>query len=180
MADEAPTTETPAERPAAEPPAAEATTPPWERDGEQFDPERAWARIQAQKADLDAIRAERDSFKTKVAEFEDAQLTEAQRTERDLETLRTTNTDLATENAILKAVIANPSLTEADIELLQGVPADAVADRAAKLAARLGTGAPNPLATRPTEALRGGADPTAPRPGSSNDWLRDALAQSQH
>lgn len=34
-------------------------TPPWERDGEEFNPERAWALIQA-------LRAEKEQFKTKA------------------------------------------------------------------------------------------------------------------
>lgn len=40
-----------------EPQAPAGDTPPW---GEDFDPERAWKRIQAQKADLDAERAKRE------------------------------------------------------------------------------------------------------------------------
>lgn len=177
MADEAAIETTPDAGATAEP---VSTPAPWERSGEPFDPERAWTRIQAQKADLDAARTERDTLQAQVKAFEDAQLTEQQRAERDAEETRTAAANLAAENAILKAVIAHPELSADDIELLQGIPADAVADRAAKLAARLGAGTPtNPIATRPQEALRGGADPTASKPGAGNDWLRDALAQSQ-
>lgn len=50
-APEAPAAETPAAVPAA------GDTPPW---GDDFDPERAWRRIQKQKADLDAERAKRE------------------------------------------------------------------------------------------------------------------------
>lgn len=49
----------PADPPAepATPDPAAADTPPW---GEDFDPERAWKRIQAQKSDLEAERSKRD------------------------------------------------------------------------------------------------------------------------
>lgn len=152
--------------------------PPWERSGEPFDPERAWNRIQSMKADLDAARAERDGYKATIDEAERAKLTETERLTADLDTLRTSNADLAAENALLRAVLDNPALTAADIELLQGIPADAVADRAAKLAARLGTGAPttSPLARH--AGLQSGADPTASR-DASTDWLRAALARAQ-
>lgn len=33
------------------------TTPPWERDGETFDPERAWKLVQNLKAELAAVKA---------------------------------------------------------------------------------------------------------------------------
>lgn len=162
--------------------AADATptenTPPWERTGEPFDPERAWSRIQSMKVDLDAARAERDGYKATIDEAERAKLTETERLTADLDALRTSNADLAAENALLRAVLDNPALTSADIELLQGIPADVVADRAAKLAARLGTGAPttSPLARH--AGLQSGADPTASR-DASTDWLRAALARAQ-
>ncbi len=172
-----PTAEATIETPTAQTPAAgteqagpEAPTPPWGSD-EEFNPQRAWDLIQN-------LRGEKDEAKAKVREFEDARLTAEQKAARDADELRGTNGELATENALLKAVIAHPELTTDDIDLLRGVPADAVAERAAKLAARLGAGTPQkPLTARPTEALRGGADPTVPVGGGS-DWLRTALAKN--
>jgi hypothetical protein len=60
-------------KPGEEPPAA-GETPPW---GDDFDAERAWKRIQAQKADLDAERAKRDKA------VKDAEAAAAQKARED-------------------------------------------------------------------------------------------------
>lgn len=46
---------------------AEAT-PPWERDGETFDPERAWKLVQNLKAELAAVKAKRAEAPAPAAE----------------------------------------------------------------------------------------------------------------
>lgn len=149
-------------------PAEGTPAPPWGSD-EEFNPQKAWDLIQN-------LRTESKDAKAKLREHEDAQLTEQQRAARDAEELRTTNADLATENALLTAILAHPELSKDDIELLRGVPADAIAERAAKLAARLGAGTPSkPLTTRPSEALRGGSNPTVAPTEGGTDWLRSAL-----
>ena len=43
------------------------TTPPWERDGEPFDPERAWKLVQNLKADLAAVKAKQAEAPEPVA-----------------------------------------------------------------------------------------------------------------
>lgn len=43
------------------------TTPPWERDGETFDPERAWKLVQNLKAELAAVKAKQSEAPEPVA-----------------------------------------------------------------------------------------------------------------
>ena len=44
------------------------TVPPWERDGEIFDPERAWKLVQNLKAELAAVKAKQTEAPEPVAE----------------------------------------------------------------------------------------------------------------
>ena len=44
------------------------TTPPWERDGEPFDPERAWKLVQNLKAELAAVKAKQAEAPEPAAE----------------------------------------------------------------------------------------------------------------
>ena len=44
------------------------TTPPWERDGETFDPERAWKLVQNLKAELAAVKAKQAEAPEPAAE----------------------------------------------------------------------------------------------------------------
>lgn len=152
-------------------------TPPW-GSAEEFNPERAWDLIQNLRGDNADLKTKFTESSTKLKEFEDAQLSESERVNRDLDEARQTNGTLTVENARLKAILEHDSLTIEDFDLIGGSTPDEVKDAAAKLAARLGTGSPTPPpSARPREALRGGGDPTVP-PDANNDWLRGALSQS--
>ena len=153
------------------------STPPWGSD-EDFNAERAWELIQNLRSDKDSLKTKADEYSSKVREYEDAKLTVEQKAARDLKEQQESYATLASENALLKAAIEH-GLSADDMELLRGLPADAIAERAAKLAARLvGTGAPkqNPLIRQPKEALRGGSTPNTPN--ETGDWLRQALAKT--
>lgn len=138
-------------------------TPPWERDGQSFDPARAWNLIQSLRGENGTVKAERDQYKGKVTDAERAAMTDLQRaqTERDeaLQASTTTAGELARVRAAMKY-----GLTEEDLDFLSGVKPDEVDGRAAALAQRLGIEAPGggqrPPTNRPTENLRGGGDPT--------------------
>ena len=149
-------------------------TPPW-GSAEEFNPEKAWDLIQNVRSDKDTLKSENEALAAQVKAFEDEKLSDQEKAERDRQEQATASATLASENAILKAVIKH-GLTDEDVELLQGIPAEQIAQRAEKLAARLGTGAPkqNPLQRTPKEALRGGSDPSTP--AQSGDWLRAMLA----
>lgn len=61
---------------------AEAT-PPWERDGETFDPERAWKLVQNLKAELAAVKAKQAEAPEPAAAEEPAPEPEAKPTEAE-------------------------------------------------------------------------------------------------
>ena len=162
----------------AEPRAGEPTeaTPPW-GTAEEFNAERAWELIQNLRSDKDSLKAKSDEYAGKVKAFEDAKLTAEEKASRDLKEALTNSESLASENALLKAAIDH-GLSADDLDLLRGLPADAISERAAKLAARIGTGTQGSgsLTQQPKEALRGGAQPNSPaEPG---DWLRQMLAKN--
>lgn len=160
----------------SEAPDAGASTPPWGTN-EEFNAERAWELIQNLRSDKESLKTKSDEYAVKVKEYEDAQLSTQEKAARDLEEAQTKATSLASENALLQAVIDH-GLSADDVELLRGLPADTIADRAAKLAARVGTGAPksDPLTRQPKEALRGGSEPNSP--AQSGDWLRQMLTRT--
>ncbi|WP_240544341.1 hypothetical protein [Bifidobacterium sp. SO4] len=61
----------------ATPPADDsAPKPPWERDGEDFNPEKAWNLIQNLRADNAKLKESNESLSLKQREAEDAKLTE--------------------------------------------------------------------------------------------------------
>lgn len=59
------------------------TTPPWERDGETFDPERAWKLVQNLKAELAAVKAKQAEAPETAAAEESAQEPEAEPVEAE-------------------------------------------------------------------------------------------------
>lgn len=59
------------------------TTPPWERDGETFDPERAWKLVQNLKAELAAVKAKQAEAPEPTATEEPAQEPEAKPAEAE-------------------------------------------------------------------------------------------------
>lgn len=58
-------------------------TPPWERDGETFDPERAWKLVQNLKAELAAVKAKQAEAPEPAAAEEPAPEPEAEPTEAE-------------------------------------------------------------------------------------------------
>ena len=73
------------EVPTAEAKVEETTkaTPPWERDGETFDPERAWKLVQNLKAELAAVKAKQAEAPEPTAAEEPAPEPEAEPTEAE-------------------------------------------------------------------------------------------------
>ncbi|KAB5606687.1 hypothetical protein [Bifidobacterium jacchi] len=52
--------------------------PPWERDGEEFSPEKAWNLIQHLRDDNLKLKTANESSNAKLREFEDTRLTGGQ------------------------------------------------------------------------------------------------------
>lgn len=149
---------------------------PWERDGETFDPEKAWKLIQN-------LREEKEQLSTKNRALEDEKLTKQQRMERDLNEANEKIKAYETRTAWAEAKAAHPLLTDDDLNLIGAGSPEEIKDKAAKLAERLEAqaasvsknnqtepDASNPmLRPRPT----GGNDPTGGN--GKTDWIRDGF-----
>lgn len=106
------------------------------------------------------------------AEYQDSKKTEDQRREEQQQQAAQERETVLRENAVLKASVKH-GLSDEDAaeltDLLEGVPADKLAERAEKLAARFGSTNRKPA---PDKAL---GRETAPTGGASGDWLREAF-----
>lgn len=151
---------------------------PWERDGETFDPEKAWKLIQN-------LREEKEQLSTRNRALEDEKLTKQQRMERDLNEANEKIKAYETRTAWAEAKAAHPMLSDDDLNFIGAGSPEEIKDKAAKLAARLeAQAAANPVNQMEPNAsnpmLRpqptGGNDPTTGDGG--NDWLRSALSEN--
>lgn len=80
-----------------------SNVPPWERDGETFDPERAWKLVQNLKAELAAVKAKQTEAPEPSAAEEPAPEPEAEPTEAEAPEPQE---DSATQIASLQAELA--------------------------------------------------------------------------
>lgn len=158
---------------------ASAATPPWERDGEQFDAEKAWNLIQHLREDNAKLKESNETNGAKLKQIEDAKLTEQEKLQRDLKDARQQLAEVNMAKAWAEARAAHPCLTEQDFDLIGGGTPEEIAGKAAKLAARIDAQAAskrgqeniNPLRRTPAKPS-GGTDPTS---APSKDWLRAAM-----
>lgn len=140
-------------------PQAGPATPPW-GDEKNFDAQRAWNLIQAKAADLERIKAERDTFKKAQDDAETAKLSDIQKAEKERDTARTEGQSAVIELARYKALV-HYGLEEDDLDFIGGTTPEAIDAAAKKYADRHGGAAkkagPSP---RPQVRLRGGSDPS--------------------
>ncbi|WP_026645556.1 hypothetical protein [Bifidobacterium sp. AGR2158] len=144
---------------------------PWEKAGEQFDPEKAWNLVQH-------LREENKGLKERNRAYEDERLSDKEKAERDLAEAREQLERVKAERTLAQIRAKYPQLTDGDMDFLGSGTPEELNARAAKLAARFDAakasagpeGNINPLRRRPS----GGTDPTKPR---HTDWIRDALAK---
>lgn len=139
--------------------------PPWGSD-DQFQPDKAWRLIQN-------LRGEIDELKPKVAklrELEDADKTEAQKAADRAAEAEQRATRAEAQAARLDAAIRH-GLTEEDLDLLDGVPADKVDERAKRLAERLAVTRTDP---KPSSRRQGGGND---RPRASVETGRELYEQ---
>lgn len=143
--------------------------PPWERDGENFDAERAWKRIQDLEADRNRARQARDQHKAKLDEIERSEMSEAQRVAADRDGFKT-RAEAAEQQLARYEVAAEKGLDPKAMRFLTGTSREELAASAdqlmdllgAQAAATIPAAAATPATQRPTEALRvpaGGSDP---------------------
>ena len=137
--------------------------PPWERDGEEFSPEKAWNLIRNLRADNAKLKESDDAKAVKLREIEDANLSEKEKADRDLKEARA----------------EHQCLTKEDFDLIGAGSPQEVREKAAKLAARLDAQAVSKTDSNHINPLlradpTGGTDPTSKK---TDDWMRSALAR---
>lgn len=81
---------------------AAPTTPPWERDGQSFDAQRAWNLIEKLREDNERAKAEANQYKTENSQHKAGRTTAEQQATEAQERL----------NAVLRAAGLNPDGTE--------------------------------------------------------------------
>jgi hypothetical protein len=142
-------TATTPDAPAAAP--AEAK-PPW---GEDFDPERAWSTITAQREAEKQLRAELAKFQKAQKEAEDASKSD---TERLAEQVASRESELGATRRELWSLraIAKHNIPADLAEFLTGDSEEAVMERAKRLAEKIKSTAPAAPSSRPTPRLAPG------------------------
>ncbi|MBW3663566.1 MAG: hypothetical protein KY469_10740 [Actinobacteria bacterium] len=128
-----------------------ASKPPWGSD-EEFDPEKAWKLIQNLRGDVDELKPKA----AKLKELEDADKTEAQRAAERAAEAEKRAAEAEAQAAKLEAAVKH-GLTEEDLDLLGTGTPEEIAERAEKLAARLGSSQERPLPPSSRRQGRGGS-----------------------
>jgi hypothetical protein len=143
-------TPTPEPDPPADPEPDPEPKKPWGSD-DDFDPDKAWRLIENLRSDIDRLKPQA----ARAKELEDAQKTEQQRLAeaRDAEKQRADTAEA--QAARLEAAIRH-GLSEEDLDLLDGVPADKVEQRARRLAERLAQNIADPQPPPPSSRRQGG------------------------
>lgn len=140
-----------------------AQAPPWGSD-EQFDPQRAWNLIQNLRTEKQQAQTDRDTYKSKVTEFEDAGKTETERLSGDRDSWKG-RAESAESKLMRLEVGLEKGLTPGQAARLVGNTADELKADADAFLAELPqqTGGQAPPSRRPTERMpSGGSDPETP------------------
>lgn len=137
-------------------------TPPWGSD-EQFDPQRAWNLIQNLRTEKTQAQQDRDTFKGKVEEFENAGKSETERLTGDRDTHKS-RADTAEGKLMRLEIGLDKGLTPAQCARLVGSTEDELKADADKFLAELPSGSGQaPPSRRPRERMpSGGSDPEEP------------------
>jgi hypothetical protein len=110
--------------------------PPWERDGEEFSPEKAWNLIRNLRADNAKLKESDDAKAVKLREIEDANLSEKEKADRDLKEAREQLDAIRTQKAWAEAMAEHQCLTKEDFDLIGAGSPQEVREKAAKLSTR--------------------------------------------
>lgn len=169
------------EVPTAEAKVEETTkaTPPWERDGETFDPERAWKLVQNLKAELAAVKAKQAEAPEPTAAEEPAPEPEAEPTEAEAPEPQDDSTaqiaSLQAELARVKALAA-VGLSQDFAPFVPGATSEEIEKNLATLQKLI-----SDAANEKTEAVLAAAPKSrgmAPNPAQHAAPARDAYAEA--
>lgn len=137
-------------------PKADDPKPPWGSDDE-FNPEKAWKLIQDVRSDAANAKQDRDAYKSKVIQFEDANKDEKTKlTEAKEEAAKEAAESKA--EAIRLRMALKYGLDEDDLDLLGVGDEEQIESRAKRLAER-SVSKEQDSSRRPKEKLRPGAAP---------------------
>jgi hypothetical protein len=168
---------TPAPAPAA--PAAPAA-PEWKPDG-PFDPDRAASLISNLQGDKQKLQDQRDAqaqelatAQAKIAQFEAAQLSEAERKDKEL-----ADTKAALIAAQRTAALVKFGLDESAAVFINGQTETDIESQAQALAALKGTPAPAAPSSAVTPALTPVTAPGTPEPGAKAFNAREVAANAR-
>lgn len=163
----------------------EQQAPPWERDGQEFNPERAWNLIQSLRQERDGIRQEHQTAAQELEQLRQASLTDQERAleearnEVRTETTRQFGARLARTEFDALAARRNPDYDAAPalefVDLTRFVGEDGEPDRQAIQAAveRL-----IPAPAGGTPSFDGGTRTPAQAPQDMNTFLRKATGRA--
>lgn len=131
-------------------------TPPW---GDDFDAERAWTLVQNTRGDLAKVKSQRDDFKKKAKEYEDATKSESDKATERATAAEQRATTAEAELARTRVALAK-GLTPAQAKRLSGSTEEeltADADELLELFKKDGDDGGQGPTRRPKEKLRSGA-----------------------
>lgn len=158
--------------------------PPWEREGQQFDPERAWNLIQSLRGERDELRGERETLQGRVSEFEQQSMSEQERLTHRATTAEQQAQSTAAELTQIRVALTHGFVTRNEdgtysldgdaIDLLGTGTEEELTARAARIAA-LRT--PQQQEAGPASFDGGPRTPTAP-PQDMNTFLRKATGRA--
>jgi hypothetical protein len=144
--------------------ASKTSTPPW---GDDFDPARAWRLIENLRTEVDGLKTDRDSTRSKLKEREDAEKSDSERA-----TSRASEAEARAAKAertlLIERATRKHNLPEDVVEFLTGDTEEEINAKAERLAA-LGGG---PKATSETEEPK----PTTDLPGKPKPALQPGHA----
>lgn len=152
--------------------------PPWERDGEEFSPEKAWKLIENLRADNTKLKQSNESNAARLREIEDSKLSEQEKLQRDLKETREQLASVNTAKAWAEARAKYPQLTDDDFDLIGAGTPEEITAKAAKLAARIpaqdteAAARQAILESEQRKPMTGGGDP---KHSAGRDWLRDVF-----
>lgn len=140
--------------------------PPW-GDDENFNPERAWKLIQnlQVQAKNPAAKKELEQLRTKIKEYEEANLTEKQRLEKELEEAKTSSSTTGADLLKIRAAMAkapegmSPSKILTMSKRLTGNTPEELETDAEELFADFAPASTRPPSKVPAENLKGGGEP---------------------
>ena len=147
----------------------DADKAPWEKNGEEFSPEKAWNLIRNLRADNAKLKESDDAKAVKLREIEDANLSEKEKADRDLKEAREQLDAIRTQKAWAEAMAEHQCLTKEDFDLIGAGSPQEVREKAAKLAARLDAQAVSKTDSNHINPLLR-ADPTG---GTDSDFEED-------